>query len=112
MGAPLLRIKIDVKKFLKEHFFKAKSGAIYVDVALWENRDGKDQYENDGFLTQEISKEARERGEKGPIVGNWKYLQKKQTAQEQPPPLNPPKPPPKPPADPDLDVQPDDGIPF
>lgn len=85
MGAPLLRIKIDVKKLLKEHFFNANSGAIYVDVALWENRDGKDKYENDGFLTQEVSKEARERGEKGPIVGNWRYLQKKQ-ARPQPPP--------------------------
>ena len=31
----------------------------------------------DGFIVQGLSKEARERGEKGPIIGNWKYHQQK-----------------------------------
>lgn len=70
--------KINVTKILKEHLFTGKNGAKYLDIALHDNRDGTDQYGNDGFITQSVSKEARERGEKGPIIGNWKELQSRQ----------------------------------
>ena len=66
--------KIDVTKIKKEHLFSGKNGAKHLDIAIHENRDGTDQYGNDGFITQSVSKEARERGEKGPIIGNWKEL--------------------------------------
>lgn len=71
--------KIDVTKILKEHLFQGKNGAKYLDIAIHDNRDGKDQYGNDGFITQSVSKEARERGEKGPIIGNWKELESRQS---------------------------------
>jgi hypothetical protein len=47
-----------------------------------ENRDGVDQYGNNGFVVQDIGKERRQAGEKGPIIGNWKHVG--QTTQKAP----------------------------
>jgi hypothetical protein len=68
--------KIDVTKIKKEHLFKGQKGT-FLNITLHENKDGTDQYGNDGFITQGVSKEARERGEKGPIIGNWRRLKPK-----------------------------------
>ena len=65
--------KIDVTKLDKGHFFKGTKG-IYADLVLIPNKDGVDQYGNDGFVSQGVSKEAREKGEKGKIVGNYKKV--------------------------------------
>jgi len=45
-----------------------------LDMVLFDNKDGKDQYGNDGFVVQSVSKEARQQGVKGPIIGNWKRV--------------------------------------
>jgi len=87
---------INVTRVLKEHIIAGKNGK-YLGLAFFEN-DKPDQYGNDGFVTQEISKEARESGEKGPILGNWKYAKKK------PAPARKPEPP--------ADEPKDDDIPF
>lgn len=63
-------IKIDVTKIKKELLFKGKT-AVYLDAALIERPD---EYGNAGFISQNVSKEARARGEKGPIIGNWKRV--------------------------------------
>lgn len=67
-----LKLKIDVTKILKEHLFSGKSGAKYLDIVLWENRDGVDQYGNTHRADQDLPKEARDKGAKGPILGNAK----------------------------------------
>lgn len=54
--------------------FKGEKGT-YLDVAIWPNKDGADQYGNTHYITQEISKEAREAGEKAPIIGNVKMVE-------------------------------------
>lgn len=72
MSNSIIRVKIDVKKLLKEHFFQGKTGSLYCDLALLESQN--DKYGNDYFVIQEVSKEARERGERGPIVGNGKVF--------------------------------------
>lgn len=64
--------KINCSKILKEHLFDGKSGKL-LDIAIWPNKDGPDKYGNTHYVTQGISKEARERGEKGPIIGNLKW---------------------------------------
>jgi len=46
----------------------------YCGLTLMDNRDGRDQYGNDGFVVQDVGKERREAGEKGAILGNWKDL--------------------------------------
>lgn len=65
--------KIDVTKLDKNHFFKGQKG-IYADLILIPNKDGVDQYGNDGFVSQGVSKEVREKGTKGSIVGNYKKI--------------------------------------
>jgi hypothetical protein len=65
--------KIDVTKLDKGHFFKGQKG-IYADLVLIPNKDGTDQYGNDGCVFQGVSKEAREKGTKGSIVGNYRKI--------------------------------------
>lgn len=64
-------LNINVTKIEKKYIFPGKSGK-YLDLVLFENREGPDQYGNDGYVVQGIPKEARDAGEKGPIIGNWK----------------------------------------
>lgn len=70
------KLKINVNLIDKTHLFRGAKGT-YLDVTLMENKDGTDQYGNDGFIVQDIGKEAREAGEKGNIIGNWRHLQKR-----------------------------------
>jgi hypothetical protein len=63
--------KIDVSKIDKTALFKGAKG-IYLDIVIWDNKDGTDQYGNDGFITQDIGKARRDAGERGPIIGNWR----------------------------------------
>jgi hypothetical protein len=72
------KAKIDVLKVLKQYLFQGKSGK-YLDIVCFVNKDGKTQYGDDGFIVQEISKEARQNGEKGPIIGNWRWMEEKKT---------------------------------
>lgn len=100
----MIAIKIDVTKVDKALLYKGQKGT-YLNVTLKDNRDGTDQYGNDGFVTQDVSQEARQAGEKGPIIGNWKHVGGKSKA----PARRDPQPPPKRPSrDPDLDAPEDE----
>jgi hypothetical protein len=88
MATPIKRLKIDLRSLDKSHFFEGKEHAtktmtvgsktvpyrpLYADLTLWDS--GKvSEYGDDGFMSQDVGKEARERGEKGPIVGNSKPI--------------------------------------
>jgi hypothetical protein len=86
----MINISINVKKILKEHMKTGKNGT-YLDLFLFQNRDGKDKYGNDGMVFQTVSKEAREMSIKGPILGNFKFVAKAVEATEAAPkPLNRP----------------------
>lgn len=69
----MIRVNIDVTKLDKSAFHEGKKGK-YADLTLMTNRDGRDQYGNDGFVVQDLGKERRQAGEKGAILGNWKDL--------------------------------------
>jgi hypothetical protein len=69
----MISLSIKTEKLEKEHIIQGKSGKI-VAVVLFENKDGVGQYGDDGFVVQSVSKEAREAGTRGPIVGNWRYI--------------------------------------
>jgi hypothetical protein len=75
----MISLSIKTEKLEKEHIIQGKNGKI-VAVVLFENKDGKGQYGDDGFVVQSVSKEAREAGVRGPIVGNWRYIGQKTTA--------------------------------
>lgn len=70
MSKPIT-LKIDVTKIDKAHLFKGARGT-YLDLVLFENKDGEGQYGDTHYVVQGISKEAREAGTRGPIVGNAK----------------------------------------
>jgi hypothetical protein len=63
--------KINVTRILKEHLYQGKNGK-YLDLVIFENKNGPDQYGNTHMVIQGVSKEARDRGVKGPIIGNLK----------------------------------------
>lgn len=74
--------KIDVSKIDKASLFKGSKGT-YLDIVLI---DKPDQFGNDGFISQGISKERRDKGEKGIIIGNWKRVGTSKPSQKQTPP--------------------------
>lgn len=65
------KANLDVTKIDKSAIHVGAKGK-YIDVLFFDNRDGTDEYGNDGFVVQSISKERRDAGERGPIIGNWK----------------------------------------
>jgi hypothetical protein len=64
----ILTLKIDVMKLDREAFYKGDKGT-YATISVFVN-DEKDQYGNFGMVKQDLGKERREAGERGPIVGN------------------------------------------
>lgn len=74
----MIKASINVTRIDKSGIYTGKSGK-YLGIVFFENKDGPDQYGNDGFVRQEISQERREAGERGPIIGNWKHLKKTTT---------------------------------
>ena len=45
-----------------------------MELTLISNRDGPDKYGYAGFAAVNLTKERREAGEKGPIIGNFKPI--------------------------------------
>ena len=72
--------KIDLTKIDKSRLFKSeKTGSIYLDIVMIETP--KSEF-NDYVILQSISKEEREKGEKGNILGNADNVTKKEDAPE------------------------------
>lgn len=68
----IISLKIDVSKIDKSKLFKGEKGT-YLDAVVFLN-DEKDQYGNNGMITQSVSREEREKGGKGVILGNAKIV--------------------------------------
>lgn len=64
----ILTLKLDVTKFDKSAFFKGAKGT-YADVTVFLNDEADDRGQF-GMVTQDLGKERRDAGEKGPILGN------------------------------------------
>ena len=64
---------INVTKIDKTALYEGKNGK-YLSLVFFDNKEGPDQFGNDGFVTQDLGKERRMAGEKGPIIGNWKEV--------------------------------------
>jgi hypothetical protein len=64
--------KINLKKLEKAELYVGQQGT-YLDGILIRNK-GESKYGDDGFIVQSIKKERRDKGERGPIVGNWRFL--------------------------------------
>ena len=71
----MITLSIDVakidKNLIKTVTKKDGSTAKYLNLILWPNKDGKDIYENDGFVKQSLTKAQRDEGIETPILGNY-----------------------------------------
>ena len=65
-----IKFSINVQKIDKERLFTGKKG-LYCGMVLIPTPDN--QYGNDFMIVQETTKEEREKGIRGEILGNGKY---------------------------------------
>ena len=68
----IIALKIDVNKIDKARLYKGEKGT-YLDAVVFFNEEA-DQYGNNGMITQSVSKEEREAGTRGAILGNVKVV--------------------------------------
>ena len=66
-------VRIDVTKIDKERLYKGEKGT-YLDLTTFVDTAEQDQYENNGFISQSVDKEEREKGVQTPILGNVKVF--------------------------------------
>lgn len=89
-----VNLKINVSKIEKERLFRGEKGS-YLDATVFIDLDEADQYGNNGMIVQAVSKEEKEQGERGPILGNcrifWRDEQPSNQAPSQPPMQQPPQ---------------------
>jgi hypothetical protein len=76
---PMIKLSINVTRIPRESIIPGKNGK-YVGLVCF---DKPDTYGNDGFVALDVTKEEREAGKKGPIVGNWKHIGKKSAPPKQ-----------------------------
>ena len=67
-----IALKIDVSKIDKSRLFKGEKGT-YLDAVLFYDSE-QDRYENNGMIVQSVSKEERQAGTRGAILGNAKEM--------------------------------------
>lgn len=79
----LLAVKIELSKIDKNLFYVDKHGKKFLDVILIP-KEGK--YGDTHMCVQSVSKEAKARGEKGPILGNARPIGAPRTNRPLPPP--------------------------
>ena len=78
-----ISISIDVTKIDKARLFSGKKGT-YMDLTGFIDLDTQDQYGNNGFISQSVSKEEREQNVQTTILGNTKVFFKDDDQQQAP----------------------------
>ena len=68
-----LSLRIDVTRIEKARLYAGAKGT-YLDLTTFVDTEEKDQYENNGFISQSVDKEEREQGVQTPILGNVKVF--------------------------------------
>jgi hypothetical protein len=75
-----IKIKIDVSKIDKAALYKGAKGT-YLDCVAWPSKT-TGQYGDTHYIVQELSREKRDAGEKGAIIGNMTVPDDEQPRQE------------------------------
>jgi hypothetical protein len=68
-----VNLKINVSEIDKARLFKGQKG-VYLDATVFIDIDQVDDYGNNGMITQNVSKEEKQQGVKGNILGNCKVF--------------------------------------
>jgi hypothetical protein len=66
-------LKVNVLKIEKARLFAGAKGK-YLDCTVFIDLDELDQYGQSGMITQDVSKDEKQQGVKGPILGNAKVF--------------------------------------
>lgn len=69
-----LQVRIDKNLLDQSKFFAGKNGASYINLVLFENKNGPDQWGNTHIVKQDSTQEERENNIETPILGNAKPL--------------------------------------
>ena len=64
----IITVKIDLNKVDEKHIFNGRNGARYLDIVLMPSRESK--YGETHMAVQSVSKEMRDNGVRGAILGN------------------------------------------
>ena len=64
---------IDVTKIEKARLITGQKGT-YLDFTTFVDLDVRDKFDNNGFVSQNVTKEERDAGTKGVILGNVKVF--------------------------------------
>jgi hypothetical protein len=68
-----ISVRIDVTKIDKSRLYKGEKGT-YLDLTTIIDLENQDQYGNNGFIAQSVTKEEREQKVQTPILGNTKVF--------------------------------------
>jgi len=68
-----ITLNLDVTKIDKSRLYTGAKGT-YLDLTTFVDVEGEDQYGNNGFITQSLSKEEREDNVRLPILGNVRLI--------------------------------------
>lgn len=79
----MIKLSIDLKKIDQSKCRSHPNGAKYCDLVLIESPQNR--FGNDYMVVQGVSKEDRDAGVKGAILGNGKNFETKRPANPQPP---------------------------
>ena len=69
----MISLSIKTYEIDPEHIIIGKNGKI-LSVVLFESKPDQKKYGDDGYAVQGVSKELRDKGVRGPIVGNWRFI--------------------------------------
>ena len=75
-------LKINVSEIDKARLFAGQKGK-YLDATVFIDVDQLDQYGNSGMITQDVTKQEKDNGVQGKILGNCKVFWKEQQAPQQ-----------------------------
>jgi hypothetical protein len=73
MSKVAVTLKIDVTKIDKARLYRGQKGT-YLDATIFLDLGEADQYGNHGMITQSVSKEDKDAGMRGEILGNGKIV--------------------------------------
>ena len=68
-----ISVRVDVKKIDKARLYEGEKGT-YLDMVTFIDTEEVDRYDNNGFISQSVSKEERDNKVQGPILGNCKLI--------------------------------------
>ena len=78
-----VNLSIDVTKIEKKRLYKGAKGT-YLNLTTYLDLDEKDQYDNNGFISQQVSKEEQEAKVRSAILGNCQVVWKSDGAAPSP----------------------------